>query len=77
MKPSKHVGRAFVFNAFLFSILAWMGRAYLEPGAGSFLLKILISSLVGFILVFRRIWSTIRFLFSKKDSKKQEKEPAD
>ncbi len=71
MKPTRRFGRAFVLNAFLFWVLAGLARAYLEPGATSFLLKIIISSLVGIVLVFRPVWRSIRLLFSKPDSRKQ------
>jgi hypothetical protein len=51
--------------------------AYLEPGSTSFLLKILVSGLAGFILASRYIWRAIRSLFAKNSSRRQEKETAD
>jgi hypothetical protein len=54
-----------------------MALAYLEPGSSSFLLKILISGLAGFILASRYIWRTIRSLFAKRSSRQQKKETPD
>jgi hypothetical protein len=39
--------------------------SYLEPGSSSFLLKILISSLVGLVVFFRQIWGYFLLLISK------------
>jgi hypothetical protein len=77
MKPTRCIGWAFVFNAFLFWTLARIAGAYLEPGRKSFFLKILVASLVGMALVFRRVWKTMLLLFSKPDSEKQKQDSTD
>lgn len=38
---------------------------YLDPGSGSFLLQILIGTLIGALVILRSYWSKIRALFSK------------
>lgn len=63
------------FSVLLLSLLwANLTRAYLEPGASSFFLKILISTLAGFVFVFRYIWIGVRRLFGgDKPSENKEK----
>ena len=51
-------------------LLKKLGLSYLEPGSSSFLLKILISSLVGLVVFFRQILGYIRLLMSKLSGKK-------
>ena len=60
-----------------FWLLGRLSLAYLEPGSSSFLLKILISSLVALVVFFRQIWSYGRMLISKLSGKgKPEQETA-
>jgi len=54
-------------------ILFKLATAYLEPGSSSFLLKILISSLVAFVVFFRQIWSYVRAVLAKLSGKQPEK----
>jgi hypothetical protein len=54
-----------------FLLLGKLSTAYLEPGSSSFLLKILISSLVALVVFFRQIWSYGRMLFGKLSGKRQ------
>ncbi|WP_420643499.1 hypothetical protein [Candidatus Leptofilum sp.] len=61
-----------VFNIFRATLLTKIGAAYLEPGSTSFLLKIIISGLVGIVIFFRQIWSYIRLLWDKIRGKKKE-----
>lgn len=43
--------------------------SYLEPGSSTFLLKIIISSLVGLVVFFRQIFGYFRLLFNKVTKK--------
>ena len=61
----------------LFWAFGYLSYAYIEPGATSFLLKIVISGLVAIVLLFRGAWRMIRLLFSKPASPKQEQGPTD
>lgn len=56
-------------NAFLLLKLA---TAYLEPGSSSFLLKILVSSLVAFVVFFRQIWSYVQAVLGRLSGKQTE-----
>jgi hypothetical protein len=53
-------------------ILFKLATSYLEPGSSSFLLKILISSLVGFVVFFRQIWGYARAVWSRLTGKNPE-----
>jgi hypothetical protein len=53
-------------------ILFRLTTAYLEPGSSSFLLKILISSLVALVIFFRQIWGYARAVWGKLASKRAE-----
>ena len=53
-------------------LLYKLTASYLEPGSSSFLLKILISSLVGFIVFFRQIWGYVRAVWGKMSGKQPE-----
>ena len=76
MKPSLRLRRTFILNPLSFWILVRVSQSYLEPGTTSFLLKILISFLVGIVLVSRHVWRSIRFLLSKvSPQKKSEDQP--
>ena len=69
----KRKGWSFVKRRRLLSII-FIGKlvfAYLEPGSSSFLLKILISSLVGLVVFFRQILGYARLLFNKLTGKKK------
>lgn len=48
-------------------------HAYLDPGSGSFILQLVIASLLGIIFVMRRYWGKIsvffRNLFTREDDK--------
>ncbi|VAW35565.1 hypothetical protein MNBD_CHLOROFLEXI01-3313 [hydrothermal vent metagenome] len=46
-------------------IVGRLTLSYLEPGSSSFLLKILISSLVELVVFFRQIWGYFLLLISK------------
>ena len=65
MKPA-------LYHIFRITLLAKLAAAYLEPGSTSFLLKILISGLVGIAVFFRQIWSYLRILGKKIRALKQE-----
>ncbi len=53
-------------------ILFRLTTAYLEPGSTSFLLKILISSLVALVVFFRQIWSYARAVLGRLTGKQTE-----
>lgn len=52
-------------------IPAARAHAYLDPGSGSFILQLIVASLLGIIFVMRRYWGKIsmflRNLFTKED----------
>lgn len=58
-----------LLRAFLLFKLA---TAYLEPGSSSFLLKILISSLVALAIFFRQIWGYVRLVWARLSGKQAE-----
>ncbi len=45
---------------------------YLDPGSGSFIIQILIASLLGLGIVLRASWGKIKTLFGKKPEAKPE-----
>ena len=58
----------------LFSILS-KPHAYLDPGSGSFLLQLLIASLLGLGVAAKVYWSKIKGLFGgKSNAQKQDEE---
>jgi hypothetical protein len=48
--------------------------AYLDPGSGSFILQILIASLLGAVFIIRAYWKKITTFFHKGSSAKEEDE---
>lgn len=46
-------------------ILFKLAASYLEPGSSSFLLKLLVSGLVGLVVFFRQIWGFARALWRR------------
>ena len=50
--------------------------AYLDPGSGSFILQLILASLVGSLFVFKNFWKRVvtfvRGIFSKEDPKQEE-----
>lgn len=54
------------------TLLLKLTTFYLEPGSSSFLLKILISSLVALVVFFRQIWSYVRTIFVKVTGRRLE-----
>jgi hypothetical protein len=81
MKSSKHFGQVLFHNGVSFIFLVYLAQSYLEPGATSFLLKVIISALTGIVIVFRYIWLAFRAFFSRsapaKQFDKQEEEAED
>jgi hypothetical protein len=51
--------------------------AYLDPGTGSFIIQILIASLLGLALSVRLFWSRILGLFKKPAKLADDEEPTD
>ena len=58
----------------LLKFLSVSSIAYLDPGSGSFILQVLVASLVGIGFAFRKYWSKVTNLFRKESI---EEEPAD
>ncbi|MBU1127172.1 MAG: hypothetical protein ABIH88_02660 [Patescibacteria group bacterium] len=52
-------------------------HAYLDPGGGSYLIQIVVASVVGAGYFLKVNWGKIRDVFSKKDGKKTENEKED
>jgi hypothetical protein len=55
------------------SLLAKM-PAYLDPGSGSFLLQLLLATLLGALFLLRSSWSRIRSFFGKWFSRREDEE---
>jgi hypothetical protein len=68
----RHISFLLLYFAKIF-FLTKLSTFYLEPGSSSFLLKMLISSLIGFVVFFRQIWSYVRAMLSKVSG--QQKKP--
>ena len=49
-------------------------RPYLDPGSGSFLLQILIATVVGSLFLIKVYWKKIRAFFKKSSSKEEDGE---
>jgi hypothetical protein len=73
MKLSTRSDWSFVVNSLSLCVLLRVAHSYLEPGGTSYLLKILISCLVGVVLVFRRFSGSIRLLFARLLSRRAKK----
>jgi hypothetical protein len=50
------------------------GDAYLDPGSGSFILQLLIASLVGAAFIIKTYWRRISAFFRKSFNKEQDEE---
>ena len=60
-------------NSTLSSILK-SGDAYLDPGSGSFILQLLIASLVGAAFIIKTYWRRINTFFRQLFNKEQNEE---
>ena len=49
-------------------------RPYLDPGSGSFILQILIATLVGSLFLIKAYWKKIKAYFKKTSSKEDDGE---
>lgn len=47
------------------AILSRLSFGYLDPGSGSFILQLLVSGLLGFMLTFKLFWHRIAHLFRR------------
>ena len=77
MRPYRRSMHSFIMTALVFRMLTRLALAYLEPGSTSFLLKIIISGLAGFVLASRYIWKTLRTLHAKLTSRQPQEEAPD
>jgi hypothetical protein len=50
------------------------GKAYLDPGSGSFILQLLIAGFVGFIFVVRTQWAKIKSMFKRSKTGQEAKQ---
>lgn len=48
--------------------------AYIDPGSGSYLIQIIIASLVGILISFKSIWVKIKSIIFKSSKKVNEKD---
>lgn len=59
-----------------FFVLSASLLAYLDPGSGSFILQLILASIVGSLFIFKNFWrrliSFIRGIFSKDSVNKEE-----
>ncbi len=65
MKFSKKFTRPFVLAAVLLLISTRDARAYIDPGTGSFVLQLVIASLLGAAFAVKGFWKNIKTFFSK------------
>jgi hypothetical protein len=52
-----------------FSSILLSGNAYLDPGSGSFILQLLIASLVGGLFILKSYWKKIIAFFRERSAK--------
>jgi ABC-type polysaccharide/polyol phosphate export permease len=52
-----------------FSSILLSGNAYLDPGSGSFILQLLIATLVGGMFILKTYWKKIMSFFRERSSK--------
>jgi len=52
-----------------FSSILLSGNAYLDPGSGSFILQLLIASLVGGLFILKSYWKKIISFFRERSAK--------
>jgi hypothetical protein len=50
------------------------GVAYLDPGSGSFILQVLIATLVGGLFIVRAYWQKIVSFFRSRSSKEEDEQ---
>ena len=55
-------------------ILLKSGHAYLDPGSGSFIIQLLLASLVGGLFILKTYWKRIIGFFRKSSSVEPEKD---
>jgi hypothetical protein len=48
-------------------------HAYIDPGSGSFILQLIIASLVGITFAIKIFWTNIKSLFSKRQQNEDDK----
>ena len=53
-------------NLFIFKLITAASFGYLDPGSGSFILQVLVASLVGIGFVLRGYWSKVTKFFRKE-----------
>ncbi len=55
-------------------VLASPAQAYLDPGSGSFIIQIIVASLMGAILIFKIYWKKIKSFFGRQSQDLNEDE---
>jgi hypothetical protein len=64
-----------LISPFIALIIPLIGtRPYLDPGSGSFILQILIATLVGSLFLIKAYWKKIKAFFKKTSSKEEDGE---
>lgn len=58
----------------LFSIPLLHGHAYLDPGSGSFILQLLIASLVGAGFLIKAYWRKIKAFFTRSSDQPEKQD---
>lgn len=69
---SLSVCNTFTLSALLSSLFS--SNAYLDPGSGSFLLQLLLATLLGSLLLIRSSWGKIKDFFTKIFSSSKDEE---
>jgi hypothetical protein len=66
---SKKIARLLIWVGILLLISAQDAFAYIDPGTGSFVLQLVIASLLGAAFAVKAFWKNIKAFFSKLLSK--------
>jgi len=64
-----------MFNNFLIFQLLTASLGYLDPGSGSFILQLVISSFLGAVFIVKAYWQKIKGFFRNRTTKKGDDQP--
>ena len=71
MKTYKYLRIVFIFFGIFYVLFPKIAFAYLDPGTGSYMLQVLIASILGAFFTIKIFWGKIRNFFLKLFSKKK------
>ena len=58
----------FLFAIFLFLAIPWTAQAYIDPGTGSFIIQIIVATVLGTTFYFKFFWKKIKDFFINRQS---------